>query len=115
MSEYFQVEPAADAAAIDPLLDRQPGRAESFFAMTKSLIIRALIIYFITSFFRRPQTTPPPQNPNDPDVKTQAPAWNLFENGTMFDMYFYVSEEYHFKQFNDPQALVWYQDGLICE
>lgn len=31
---------------------RQPTAGESFMAITKSLIIRAIIIYFITSFFR---------------------------------------------------------------
>lgn len=31
---------------------RQPTAGESFMAITKSLVIRALIIYFITSFFR---------------------------------------------------------------
>ncbi|KAG7197443.1 hypothetical protein KM043_013295 [Ampulex compressa] len=33
----------------------QPTRLESFFAITKSLIIRGLIIYFISYLFRRPQ------------------------------------------------------------
>lgn len=31
----------------------------------------------------------------------------------MFDMHFYVSELYEFKAFNDPSALVWFQDGLV--
>ena len=32
--------------------DRQPTRLESFFALVKSLLLRAMIIYFISSFFR---------------------------------------------------------------
>lgn len=31
----------------------------------------------------------------------------------MFDLHFYVSEEYIFKSFNDPEALVWIQDALV--
>ena len=31
---------------------RQPTAGESFMSITKSLVIRAIIIYFITSFFR---------------------------------------------------------------
>jgi hypothetical protein len=86
---------------------------ESFFAITKSLIIRALVIYFITSFFRRPQPQQPvTKTEGGVEIKTQ-PAWNLFENSTMFDLYFYVSEDFVFKTFNDPKALIWYQDGLV--
>jgi hypothetical protein len=86
---------------------------ESFFAITKSLILRALVIYFITSFFRRPQPPQTGQNENDPKGIRSNPAWNFFENGTMFDMHFYVSEDFQFKSFNDPSALVWFQDGLV--
>lgn len=88
---------------------QQPSRLESFFAITKSLIIRALIIYFITSFFRRPQPTPQTAS-NSGDVSTarQMPAFNYFENGTIFDMHVYISEDFDFKKFNDPSSLVWF-------
>lgn len=91
-----------------------PSRMESFFALTKSLIIRALIIYFITSFFRRPAATPPAStdDPASPVARSQ-PSWNYFENGTMFDLHFYVSEDYEFRKFSDASALVWFQDGLV--
>lgn len=81
--------------------------------MTKSFIIRALIIYFITSFFRRPQTQnlQQPQG-GDKNVKSHV-AFNLFENGTMFDLYVYLSEDIDFKKFNDPESFVWFQDGLV--
>lgn len=90
-----------------------PSRMESFFALTKSLVIRAVIIYFITSFFRRPQTQPATEGDSAVGAVKQPPSWNYFENGTMFDLSFYVSEDYVFKAFNDPKALVWYLDGLV--
>lgn len=86
---------------------------ESFFALTKSLIIRALIIYFITSFFRRPAPqAQQQQQAAQGDVRSHA-AFNYFENGTMFDMYVYLSEDFEFKKFNDPASFVWLQDGLV--
>ncbi|CAK9830187.1 Putative lipid scramblase CLPTM1 [Anthophora retusa] len=90
----------------------QPTRLESFFAITKSLITRALIIYFISYIFRRLQT----------DVNTQSfgsvdPAYlqavNMFKNGTIFDMHIYLSESENFTQFDDPRTLVWLEQGLI--
>ncbi|KAG5681989.1 hypothetical protein PVAND_011388 [Polypedilum vanderplanki] len=88
---------------------QQPSKLESFFAITKSLIIRALIIYFITSFFRRPQ--PQQQSQNNDVARSQSVAFNLFENGTIFDMHFYVSEDFNFKNFHEPP--VWFKSGLV--
>ncbi|XP_058454115.1 putative lipid scramblase CLPTM1 [Malaya genurostris] len=90
---------------------QQPSRFESFFAITKSLILRALVIYFISSFFRRPA---PDAAVNQTDVgKSKIVAWNLFSNGTMFDLYVYISEHPHWVDFNDPNALVWLQEDLM--
>lgn len=91
----------------------QPSRLESFFAITKSLILRALIIYFVTSFFRRPSATPG-TDVNAPAgvVPNKLPAWNLFENGTLFDMYVYLSEDIAYVDFQNPKNLIWVQEGL---
>lgn len=95
-----------------PEILQQPSRLESFFALTKSFIIRALLIYFITSFFRRPQPNPQQQGDTAAAVRSHA-AFNFFENGTMFDLYVYLSEDFDFKKFNDPESFVWFQDGLV--
>lgn len=89
----------------------QPSRLESFFAITKSLIIRALIIYCISHLFRRLQT----DNSQFPGVINPAhsQAVNIFENGTLFDMHVYLSESENFRQFDDPRTLVWLEQGLI--
>jgi Cleft lip and palate transmembrane protein 1 (CLPTM1) len=84
---------------------------ESFFAVTKSLIIRALIIYFITSFFRRPQPNSSQQNVDT--ATNHHVAWNFFENGTLFDLHIYMSEDSDFKKFNDPSSLIWFREGLV--
>nr|XP_034174735.1 cleft lip and palate transmembrane protein 1 homolog [Osmia lignaria] len=90
----------------------QPTRLESFFAITKSLIIRSLIIYFISYVFRRVQTdnNSQPLNLINP---ARSQAINIFENGTIFDLHVYLSESENFKDFDSPQPLVWLEQGLI--
>lgn len=101
------------AAAANGAQQRQPSRMESFFAITKSLILRALVIYFISSFFRKP--APDAQvNQTGGDVgKSRIAAWNLFENGTMFDLHVYLSEDPTWVNFNDPSSLIWLQEDLM--
>uniref|UniRef100_T1J5T4 Cleft lip and palate transmembrane protein 1 n=1 Tax=Strigamia maritima TaxID=126957 RepID=T1J5T4_STRMM len=78
----------------------------SFFGVAKSLMVRALIIYFITSFFRSPQT----QNTGN---EARKPSSNLFANGTAMDMYVYLSEDEFFQDFNNSKALIWLQKDLL--
>ncbi|KAF5300041.1 hypothetical protein FQR65_LT09298 [Abscondita terminalis] len=87
---------------------RQPSKLESFFAITKSLIIRALIIYFITSFFR---SRPQPNTTNNSAVSALV-AQNMFENGTRMSLHIYLTEsssQYSFQQSN----LFWLQSNLV--
>lgn len=92
---------------------RQPSRMESFFAITKSLILRALVIYFISSFFRKPAPDAPVNQTGGEVGKSRITAWNLFENGTMFDMHVYLSEDPTWVNFNDPSSLIWLQEDLM--
>lgn len=88
----------------------QQSRLESFFTITKSLIIRALIIYFISSLFRRSDNNP--KSPNAVgDARLQ--AVNIFSNGTLFDLSVYLSESENFKRFDDQQSLIWFEEGLV--
>lgn len=100
------------AAAVNAAEQRQPSRMESFFAITKSLILRALVIYFISSFFRKPAPDAP-VNQTGGDAKSRITAWNLFDNGTMFDLHVYISEDAMEVNFSDPSALVWLQEDLM--
>jgi hypothetical protein len=77
MSSFFQL-----VAQVAQEQERyQPTRLESSFAVTKTLIIRALIMYFIIiSVFRRPTTVDP--GPSSV-VPTKIPAFNIFEKGTV--------------------------------
>lgn len=87
-------------------------KMESFFAMTKSLILRALIIYFVSSFFRRgPQ---PASNPNQksPASGPKIHAWNYFENGTLFDLHIWLSENPNHVNFQQKSNLLWLQEDL---
>ncbi|EDV57708.1 cleft lip and palate transmembrane protein 1 homolog [Drosophila erecta] len=90
----------------------QPTRMESFFAMTKSLILRALIIYFVSSFFRRPA---PDAAGKDKSVENAGPkitAWNYFENGTDFDLHVWLSEHPDEVNFQHKANLLWLQEDL---
>lgn len=96
--------------------ERQPTRFENFFAITKSLIIRALIIYFVSSFFRKPTVT---QNgakdhqKNDLATGPKINAWNYFENGTLFDLHIWLSEDADSVNFKEKTNLVWLQEDLV--
>jgi hypothetical protein len=79
--------------------------------MTKSIIIRAVIIYFICSFFRRPAQNI--QSPFGSTTSAQNTAFNIFTNGTVFDLHVYMSESEYFKDFNNSKAKVWSEYGLI--
>lgn len=99
-----QVTPAQQA--------QQPTKMESFFAITKSLIVRALIIYFISSFFRQPQQPKTDiKNTQGTGAAPRIPAVNIFSNGTILDLYCYVSEKEYFRTFED-NSLVWKHTGL---
>ncbi|XP_067623768.1 putative lipid scramblase CLPTM1 [Eurosta solidaginis] len=109
---------AQDAVPADPNSQqeqRQPTKLESFFAMTKSLILRALIIYFISSFFRRPQTATTDVNQQQ-KLANAAPrqnAWNYFENGTLFDLHVWLSENANDVDFKKQTNLIWLQEDLV--
>ncbi|XP_038214517.1 cleft lip and palate transmembrane protein 1 homolog [Zerene cesonia] len=87
----------------------QPTKMESFFAITKSLIIRALVVYFITSMFRQPSA--PKTDVNSATGVPRVAAINMFDNGTILDMYSYLSER-EFNNFENAR-LIWKQSGLI--
>lgn len=79
----------------------------------KSLIIRSLIIYLITSFFRRPSAEPAATAGSSGVSLPKLPAANIFDNGTYFDLYVYLSEAEKFNDFDNPKALIWQENNLI--
>lgn len=93
----------------------QPTAAEKVFATVKSLLMRGLIIYFVMTMFRRPQQTPPTAGSgNEPAPQLpKGAASNLFINGTIFDLYVYLSEDENVIDFNDSNSLVWKHEGLV--
>jgi hypothetical protein len=66
-----------------------PHRGESFFAIAKSLMVRALIIYFITSMFRRPSVPVEKAGGIPQSVKTA--STQIYANGTTFVCGFFHS------------------------
>ncbi|KAL4715500.1 hypothetical protein ACJJTC_009126 [Scirpophaga incertulas] len=99
-------------AQIDEQRQRmQPTKLESFFAITKSLIIRALVVYFITSMFRQP-SAPPKPDINNSLVTPRVPSVNMFVNGTVLDMYCYISEKSFLSDFTDGR-LIWKHSSIV--
>ncbi|XP_072939333.1 putative lipid scramblase CLPTM1 [Epargyreus clarus] len=106
---------AGDNANINAEIDEQrrrmqPTKMESFFAITKSLIIRALVVYFITSMFRQPAA--PKTDVTYPAGTPRIPAVNMFMNGTILDMYSYLSDHENLENVDTAQ-LIWKHTGLI--
>ena len=83
----------------------------SVFGMVKSLIVRAALIYFISMLFRRGSQTP--TSPNGEPSAPMFAATNVFSNGTIFDLHVYLSEKENFRDFNDSNAMIWSEYGLI--
>lgn len=88
----------------------QPTKLESFFAITKSLIIRALVVYFITSMFRQPSASKPEMS--SPAGSVRVPAVNMFPNGTVLDMFCYLSEKEFLEDISSTD-LIWKHTGLV--
>ncbi|XP_052697310.1 putative lipid scramblase CLPTM1 [Crassostrea angulata] len=94
--------PPADGAAQE---QARPG----VWATVKSLIFRMLIIYMISSFFRRGT---PPANQSDGSGGKSINSQNIYPKGMKMDMYIYLSEQEDFTDFNNEDALFWSLKGL---
>lgn len=86
----------------------------TIYGFIKGLVVRAAIFYVIANFFRRPATGPTGSGDGATGVGSvggggMKPAMNLFQNGTLMDLYVYLSEDEVFTQFNDTSKLVWLQ------
>ncbi|KAF7282407.1 hypothetical protein GWI33_002721 [Rhynchophorus ferrugineus] len=87
---------------------RQPSKMESLVSIVKSLIIRALIIYFVSSFFKG--SKPPSTNTttqNGPSI----PAKNIFQFGTPLTLYVYLSESDTLTNYNYTN-LFWVKEHI---
>ncbi|XP_076464340.1 putative lipid scramblase CLPTM1 [Babylonia areolata] len=91
--------------------DQQPQRPGTW-SVIKTLVIRMLFIYFIASMFRRSPTTPANDTSGSGSSGVR-PSANLFDKGTVMDLYVYLSEDEDFKDFKNEDALFWVQKGLV--
>ena len=78
----------------------------------KSMIMRGLVIYFFMSMFKRPQPTNVSGKDGQQVTLPSTAATNLYQNGTVMDLYVYLSEDEVFGDFNNSDALVWVHKGL---
>ncbi|XP_063426507.1 putative lipid scramblase CLPTM1 [Mytilus trossulus] len=96
-NEVQNAAPAADQA--------RPG----FFGTLKTLVVRMLFIYMISSFFRR-GSTPTTGTEGQPEKQY---SQNLFPKNLQMDLYMYLSEQEAFSDFDNENALVWKKTGLM--
>lgn len=84
-------------------------------SMVKGFIIRLVIIYFISSLFRRGQPPAPSAGPDGAPVSSgpRPPSTNMFPKGASLDLYVYLSDSDRFTDFNNSEALFWKKTGLI--
>ncbi|ODN05589.1 Cleft lip and palate transmembrane protein 1 [Orchesella cincta] len=92
----------------------QPSPWEKFLALAKSLFLRAIMIYFLMTFWR---TNSKPAQTASSGGGAQAPASlassNIFINGTELEMYVYISEDSKSISNFTNANLVWEQGGLM--
>lgn len=86
---------------------------QSFFAICRTLLVRAVMMYCIMSMFRR--SPAPPDGVTTPEgVATggvSMPAANMFANGSVFDLYMFVGESE--RADSGVKHLVWRRPGLV--
>ncbi|RWS31947.1 cleft lip and palate transmembrane protein 1-like protein [Leptotrombidium deliense] len=98
-------------AANESESNQQPAQQQnSFWGIARGLIFRFMIIYLITSYFRRPQDT---SNTSSGSSIPTRQSSNLFVNGTIMDLYVYVSESKYKPNLKNPKELVWVEKGLV--
>uniref|UniRef100_A0A3Q2CFI3 CLPTM1 regulator of GABA type A receptor forward trafficking n=1 Tax=Cyprinodon variegatus TaxID=28743 RepID=A0A3Q2CFI3_CYPVA len=76
-------------------------------------VLFIFIIWAISSWFRRGPSTP---DPNTPAGAPRVPSRNLFPKDTLMclqDLYVYVSQEEVFTDFNNTDALFWFNRDLV--
>lgn len=69
------------------------------------------MIYFISSFFRRPHTSNNSLTTTSTE-SNQLAAFNYFDNGTLFDLHVYLTEESTEIDWMDSNTLIWFEEGL---
>ena len=99
---YLQVAnnaPAAPAGGQEGAGQEGEAPAASIFETLKSVAMRAMIFYFIMSFFKKPQQQPSP-GADGTATSARGAATNLYTDGMGFDLYVYLSEQDDFNDFN---------------
>ena len=108
---------------LNPAVEEQPpvpeeSQATKVINLIKSVGTQALMMYFVMSFFKKPQQQQPGDlhylhsHSSQPLLLAQSgavatvnsPATNLYQDGMSFDLYVYLSEQ---EEFGDFQVLFW--------
>jgi len=84
------------------------------FGMLKSIFSRMVVFWLIMQFFKKSPT--PDAGGSGTGVQgpggMRTPATNLFQEGTEFDVYVYISEQQEFGEFDMDSTLHWKLEGI---
>ncbi|KAJ8385036.1 hypothetical protein AAFF_G00195660 [Aldrovandia affinis] len=99
-------------AALDPQQQQPPPPQPppNAWQVIKGVLFRIFIIWAISSWFRRGPATP---EQSGPAGAPRVPSRNLFPKDTLMDLHVYITQNELFSEFNDTEALFWYQRDLV--
>ena len=81
----------------------------NYWTMMKGFFFRMMIIYFISSLFRR---SPAPEQGGIKSPVTVLSGMNIYQKGTWFDVYVYTSDGYIFNDFSNNASLFWHLKNI---
>lgn len=100
-----------DDGGADQEQPQQQAPPNTFGSIMKGLMMRGLIVYFVSSMFKRGGA--PTDSSQDAAAAIAASA-NMWPNGSIFDLYVYVSEDEKSRvHFRNPAALLWKREDLM--
>ncbi|XP_023326290.1 cleft lip and palate transmembrane protein 1 homolog [Eurytemora carolleeae] len=89
----------------------EEGAPQKIFGVLKSVFTRMIMFWLIMQFFKKSPGAGT-GNTGTEVSKTRSPASNLYQDGTGFDMFVYISEQMEFGEFDMDESLFWKLTGL---
>jgi hypothetical protein len=110
-NEGVVAEGEGGAVAAAPV--EEEGAPQKIFGVLKSVFTRMIMFWLIMQFFKKsPGAGEGTGSPGTGVSTTKHPATNLYQDGTGFDVFVYISEQMEFGEFDMSDTLFWKLPGL---